>query len=267
VPPQRSTALVAVGLGALALIETLLDGGFWSADALTITVVAALACLILWATGAIAPGRPERLVLAGALGLAAWWAIRGGTTGDLGQFDPLGASLVAFAAAFAAVRALPATRRPHVVWAVGALGSVVALTGLVGLVVRRFPLAIRSQGTVRLASTITYSDCAGLVLAVCLLVALAAEVDEFPWLPRLAVFACSAGLLATQSRADVLAVILAALLVPFRLVVRHALPLLCGLVLGVVAVVTSPSHHPVPWLAVAGLGCAALAASAPPLRW
>ncbi|HEY1828609.1 MAG TPA: O-antigen ligase family protein [Acidimicrobiales bacterium] len=259
--------MLAVGLGALALIETLRDGGFWSADALAITVVAALACLILWATGAVAARGSERLVIAGALALAAWWAIRAGTTGELGRFDPLGASLVGFAAAFAAVRALPAARRPHVVWAVGALGSVVALTGFAGLVARRFPLAIRSQGTVRLASTITYSDCAGLVLAVCLLVVLAAEVDEFPWLPRLAVFACSAGLLATQSRADVLAAVLAALLVPFRLVVRHALPLLCGLVLGTVAVATSPSHHAVPWLAGAGIGCAALAAWAPPLRW
>ncbi len=49
----------------------------------------------------------------------------------------------------------------------------VALIGWTGLVWRWYPMAIPTQGLWRLSSTLTYSDAAGMVLAVCLLVALA----------------------------------------------------------------------------------------------
>ena len=104
-----------------------------------------------------------------------------------------------------------------------------------------------AQGLWRLSSTLTYADAAGLVLGMCLLVALG--LDLYPPLVRVAVCLSAAGLLATQSRGAFVAFACACLLVPWRRYVRFLVPLAAGTALGVAAVFSSTDAGPVPWLA------------------
>ncbi len=73
-------------------------------------------------------------------------------------------------------------------------------------------MAMPSQNLWRLSSTLTYADATGAVLALCLLLALATRA-EF-WAMRAAVCLCVGGLIATQSRGPILALLCAAFLVP-----------------------------------------------------
>ena len=120
-------------------------------------------------------------------------------------------------------------------------------------------MAIPTQALWRISSTLTYSDAAGLVLGVCLLVALG--VNLCPPLVRVTVCLCAGGLLATQSRGAYLAVVCACLLVPWRRYVRFAVPLIAGIALGVAAIASSPDTSAVPWLAVVVVAAAAVSAA------
>jgi O-antigen ligase len=115
-----------------------------------------------------------------------------------------------------------------------------------------------AQGLWRLSTTLTYSDAAGLVLGMCLLVALG--VDRHPLAARLAVCLCAGGLLATQSRGAYVAMACAAALVPWRRYAHLLLPLLAGAALGVLAVATSPDTGAVPWLGAALVAAMAISA-------
>ena len=186
------------------------------------------------------------MLVGSVLALAAWWLIRAIAAGDPKQFLPLGASMVGFAAAYAATRTLGEPPRQAAGLGVALLGGVGALLGLAGLVWRWFPMAIPSQGLWRLSSTLTYADAAGLVLGMCLLVALG--LDLTPALVRVLVCLTAAGLLATQSRGAYVAFLGACLVVPWRRYVRFAVPLLAGVVVGGAAIASSPRHRAVPWL-------------------
>ena len=179
--------------------------------------------------------------------LALWWCIRSVTAGAGTDFLPLGASIIAFAAAFAAVRPLPTRTRDEAALALAGLGAVGALAGFVGLVWRWFPLAMPAQGLWRLSSSLTYADAAGLVFGICLLLALGCS--RAPSVVRVVVCLNLAGLLATQSRGALLAVACGCFLVPARRFGALAVPLAAGLALGVAAIASSPDNHPVPWLA------------------
>ena len=136
------------------------------------------------------------------------------------------------------------------------LGAVGALVGFAGLAWRWYPMAMPAQGLWRLSSTLTYSDAAGLVLGLCLLVALGC--DRFPLLVRIVVCLTAGGLLATQSRGAYLAFACACLLVPARRYGEQLIPLVAGAVLGVAAVASSPGNRPVPWLALVLAGAVAI---------
>jgi hypothetical protein len=166
----------------------------------------------------------------------------------LSDFLPLGASMLAFATAFATTRLLRAQTRQAAALGVACLGAAGAAVGFLGLTFRWFPMAMPAQGLWRLATTLTYSDAAGLVLAVCLLVALGADLQ--PRLVRIAVCLCAGGFLATQSRGAYVAFACGCVLVPWRRYVRFAVPLVAGVGLGVAAVASSPDAGRVPWLAV-----------------
>jgi hypothetical protein len=191
--------------------------------------------------------------------LALWWLLRSATAGSVAHFLPLGASILAFAAALSVVRPLRARAREPAALAVACLGAAGALTGFVGLVWRWFPMAMPSQGLWRLSTTLTYADAAGVVLAVCLLVALGTDVH--PQLVRVSVCLCAGGLLATQSRGAYLAFLCACPLAPWRRCVRNLVPLLCGAVLGAAAIASSPRPGAVPWLAVVLVAAVALSAA------
>ena len=232
------------------------DGGFWHTEALAVT---AIAMVLLVAALVIAP--PDRIsafVLVSLGLLALWWLFRAVTAGSGADFLPLGASIVAFAAAFAAVRPLTGRSREMAALALACLGAVGALVGFAGLAWRWFPMAMPAQGLWRLSSSLTYSDAAGLVLGLCLLVALGC--DRSPLLVRIVVCLTTGGLLATQSRGAYLAFACACLLVPARRYGEQLIPLVAGAVLGVAAVASSPGNVPVPWLALVLVGAVGVAA-------
>jgi hypothetical protein len=137
-----------------------------------------------------------------------------------------------------------------------------ALVGFFGLIWRWYPMAMPVQALWRLSSTVTYSDAAGLVLAMCLLIALGTNI--YPTLVRVAVCLCAGGLLATQSRGAYVAFACACALVPWRRYVDFIVPLLAGAGLGVAAIVSSTETTSVPWLGAALLVAIGFAAVA---RW
>ena len=256
--PPRDWILAAVFFGLL-LVEGVREGGFWQADAF---VMGAAAVVLLVAT--VATSRLDRrtaLVVTCVLLLAVWWLIRAAAAGSLSDFLPLGASMLAFATAFATTQLLRGQARQAAGLGVACLGAAGAAVGFLGLTVRWFPMAMPAQGLWRLATTLTYSDAAGAVLAVCLLVALGTDLQ--PWLARIAVCLCAGGLLATQSRGAYIAFVCGCVFVPWRRYVRFAVPLLAGAGLGVAAVASSPDAGHVPWLGVVMVVAVSVSAAAP----
>ena len=167
------------------------------------------------------------LFVGGVVLLVLCWLVRALGRGDHRELPALGASMLGFAAAFVAVRPLLGPARQAAALALACLGAAGAAVGFAGLVWRWYPMAIPTQGLWRLSTTLTYSDAAGLVLGMCLLVALG--VDRCPPLVRVTVCLCAGGLLATQSRGAYVAVACACLLVPWRRYVRFAVPLGAGI--------------------------------------
>jgi hypothetical protein len=204
------------------LIAGVREGGFWHTDAF---VVAAGSIVLLAVAVAINPLDRRALgVVAALVALALWWGVRAATAESLWAMLPFGASCLACASAYAAVRALRGRPRQLAGLGVACLGAAGSLVGFAGLVWRWFPLAMPAQGLWRLSTTLTYSDAAGLALGMCLLVALG--VERHPQLVRVAVCLCSAGLLATQSRGACLAFACAGTLVPCRRYLTFLVPLL-----------------------------------------
>jgi O-Antigen ligase len=265
--PDRLDRRVLPGLVlVLTAVAGLRDGGFWPAEALAVALIAAV--LLVAALVVAPPDRRSAFVLASLGLLALWWYVRSVTAGPGAHFLPLGASIVAFAAAFAAVRPLIGRAREHAALAMAGLGAVAALAGFAGLIWRFVPLAIPAQGLWRLSSSLTYADAAGLVFGVCLLLALGC--GQAPTVVRIVVCLNLAGLLATQSRGALLAVACGCFLVPGRRYRELAVPLVAGLAVGVAAIASSPQGQPVPWLAVVlVLGITVAAGSRPgtALRW
>jgi hypothetical protein len=232
------------------------DGGFWPSDAF----IAAAGSLVLLVVAAIACpfDRSARAVVAALGALALWWGVSAATTESVSAVLPFGAACLACAGAYAVVRPLRGPARQVAGLGVACLGAAGALLGFAGLVWRWYPLAMPAQGLWRLSTTLTYADAAGLVLAMCLLVALG--VDRYPWVVRLSVCLCVGGLVASQSRGACVAAACASVVVPWRCYVRFLVPLLAGAALGVVAIATSPEPGAVPWLAVTLVTAVAISA-------
>jgi hypothetical protein len=244
--PDRLDRRVIPGLIlVLAAVAGWRDGGFWHAEALAVALIAGV--LLVVALVVAPPDRRSSYVI-GSLGLlTVWWFIRSVTAGPGTDFLPLGASIVAFAASFAAVRPLPARGRETAALAMASLGAIGALVGFAGLIWRWFPLAMPAQGLWRLSSSLTYADAAGLALGVCLLLALGCA--RAPALVRVVVCLNLAGVLATQSRGALLAVACGCFFVPAGRFRALAVPLVAGLGLGVAAIGSSPAKNQVLWLA------------------
>ncbi len=252
--PSNDWVVAALVL-VLALVAGLCDGGFWPGEA---ALVAAVSLVLIGAALVVTPlDRRSSVLVASLCLLASWWLARAITGSSVTAFLPLGASILAFAAAFVAVR--PLSGRPRQLAGLGAvgLGAAMALVGFAGLVWRWSPMAIPAQGLWRLSSTLTYSDAAGLVLGVCLLVALGC--DRSPTFVRVAVCLMGGGLIASQSRGAYLAFGCACVLVPWQRFVRFRVPLLAGLGLGIVAVASSTRSGSVLWLAAVLMVAIALA--------
>jgi hypothetical protein len=247
VSPVQGTRewILAATVYGLLVVEGYREGGFWPADALAVALAALVVLAI--AIKLVPLDRRSLLLVASVLALAVWWLVRACTAETARAFLPLGASMLGFAAAFVAVRPLVGRARELAGLGVACLGAAGALIGFAGLVWRWYPMAIPTQTLWRISSTLTYSDAAGLVLGMCLLVSLG--VTLCPPLTRVTVCLCAGGLLATQSRGAYIAFLVAILIVPWRRSVRMAVPLAAGVALGVAAVASSPDTTTVPWLA------------------
>jgi hypothetical protein len=117
--------ICAAVLYGLLIVEGWREGGFWSADAFAVAV-ASLIMLVV----ALVLDRPDPrgLILVGSLlALGAWWLIRSITAGVPEQFLPLGASMLGFAAAYAATRTLAGTAREMAGLGFALLGGLCAL--------------------------------------------------------------------------------------------------------------------------------------------
>jgi len=254
-PPMRVWlgATLTVGVVAAAGLQ---QGAFFPGDA-AIVALASLGVL----TVELLLHRVDRstaLVVAAICALCAWWLVRAVSIHSAGSFLPFGASLLGFAAAFAAIRPLSPRHREVTTLALAALGTCEALAGFVGMTFRWAPLAIPSQMLWRLSGSLTYANAAGLVLAVIALASLGS--NERSVVTRLAVCLCLAGAIASQSRGAGVALVGGAFFVPLDRYRALWLPLSLGALTGAVAVGTSPSSGSVPLLACT-VGVAAVASA------
>jgi O-antigen ligase len=89
---------------------------------------------------------------------------------------------------------------------------------------------------------------------------MALGLDLYPVLCRVVVCLCAGGLLATQSRGAYVAFLAACAFVPWRRYALYFVPLVAGVTLGVVAIVSSPDVGHVPWLGVVLVAAVVVAA-------
>ena len=255
-PVAAGLAAVVVGVVAGALY---LQGAFYPVDAFGMSVVA----LGLVAAGVAWNRDRHGLSVSAALGgLAAWWFARAVAEHTPGAFLPFGASVLAFLAAYLVVRALADRDRTRVALALVGVGAVLAGAGVVGVLGRWTPLTQHVGGSWRASTTLTYPAATAVVCALTVLVALACDLRS-P-LVRLAAATGVAGLLATQSHWELVALAAGALVVPRRRWADAVGTLACGAVAGVAVVATSTGSAPGPVAWVVALG--ALAVSTVPVR-
>ena len=256
--PTLAPALASVVVGILAG-ALYLQGTFYPVDAFGMSVLA---------VGLIASGvawNRDRHGLSVTLtlgGLAAWWFARSIGEHTPGAFLPLGVSVLAFLGAFLVIRALVDGDRARVAQALVAVGAVMAGTGVLGVLGRWTALAQHAGGTWRASTTLTYPAAAAVVCIVTVLLALAGNLHS-P-LVRLAAATGVAGLLATQSHWELVALAAGALVVPRSRWSDALWPLACGAGSGLAVVASSVGHTPGATAWVVALG--ALAASVAPVR-
>jgi O-antigen ligase len=236
-------------LAGLTVIEIVRQGAFYRTDAFVVLVVS-LGLISMCIRGT---DSRSRLMIVAFVALGSWWYLSAVMHGRAASFLPLGASVVGFLASFLVVRRIGVAHREVAGELMATIGAGAAAVGLAASAMRWYPLAMPSQNLWRLATTLTYSDAAGLLLGVSLLVAVGLNLRK-P-LVRLDVSLCAAGVIATQSRGAVLALLVGGLLVPFGTLRRARWPLLAGLAAGLTLVGTSSgaSRQPIAGVAVAAL--------------
>jgi hypothetical protein len=255
-PVVAGVAAVLVGVLAGALFR---QGTFYPVEAFGMAVL----CVV--AVAVVLVGHRDRYGLAVTAtlgGLTGWWLARAVADHDPAAFLPLGASFLAFLAPYLVVRCLSTRDRVRLAAVVVAIGSLLAAAGAVGVLARWSALSQDTAGVWRASTTLTYPAATAAVCAVTLLLALALDLGS-P-LVRPAVAVTVAGLLATQSHWELLALLAGALLVPRGRWADALWPVACGAGAGLVVVASSRGHAPgaPAWLLVA----AALALSAAPVH-
>jgi len=255
-PLVAGSAAVLVGLLAGALY---LQGTFYPVDAFGVTVAA----LVLIAAG-VAWNRDHHgaTVALGLGALATWWFVRSISARTPSAFLPFGATVLAFLAAFLVLRALSGRDRARCAVALVAIGAVFAATGVVGVLARVPSLARPAGGVWQASTTLTDPTVSAVVCSITVLLTLATDLRS-PFV-RIALATGTAGLLATQSHWELLAVGVGALLVPRARWAEALWPLTWGAGAGVAVVATSSGHAAGPAGWIVGIG--ALVAAAAPVR-
>jgi hypothetical protein len=251
-------AAIVAGLSVAALYQ---KGAFFPAEA---WVVAVGSLILIISSLAIHVDREEAIVTAAVGALAAWWLVTAIIHGARGSFLPEGASMLGFLSAFLAMRNLPDPLRRSAAIGLVAIGSVSAVIGLWAVAFRSYPLAMPAQGLWRAATHLTYSNAAGAMFAICLLVAFGLT-SQARW-HRIAVCVLIGALVATESRGALLATLLALPVVPVRQLGRFSWSIFLGLIAGTVVVATchGPAHQPAAFVGV--VGAVLLAGALPPGR-
>jgi O-antigen ligase len=221
-------------IGVLIVLAAIRKGAFYSPYDLALPV-AALALAFAATVRRDVLQRSDWITIASLLAFAVWWSVDGTQRGDWGQSRQVVGSAIGFAACLAIGRTLDAASRRALQVGAVLFGAAMAAIGLVGVALRIDPLALPAQGHLRLAGTLTYSNAMGALLAMLLVAAVAAAVSR--WRDAVLVL-ITGGVVATQSRGAVLAVLLALVLVR-RHVAGAALPLGLGVLLGAVTVAGS----------------------------
>ena len=152
-----------------------------------------------------AVARPVVVAVGLLVALAVWTAARAVTSTGFGGALWAGLPILAVAAAALAVAGLRARARAVLTATVVAAGLSVAATGWVGVAWHVEPLALVSSGLWRASSTLTYANASASFLVTALFVTAAAAERLGPRRARLVTAALLVGLLATMSRAGLLA--------------------------------------------------------------
>jgi O-antigen ligase len=250
-------ATVVVGLTIAAVWQ---KGAFFPTEA-AVVMVGSLVVIVL--SLVVRANREELLVTAAVGALTLWWLVSA-LIHHHGGFLPEGASMLGFLAAFLGLRNLPNPSRGVAVTTLVAIGAVCAVVGLWAVAFRAYPLAMPAQGLWRTATSLTYSNAAGCLFAMVLLVALGPSHGR-RW-HRVAVAVLVAALLATESRGAVLAFVAALPIVPLHRIGRAAWSGLLGLAAGVVVVATSDGSARQPAAFAAVIVAVGVAAFLPPAR-
>jgi hypothetical protein len=198
--------VIVLGLGTAVAYGAITQGGFYGAATMLLLVGAATAARAAVGGRRITP----RIATASAsmLVLGVWALVSGRLAGDFGAAVPTAVMAVATAATAVSASGLPDRPRRVLIRAVVAVALVVAVSGWLGVALHLDPLALPSAGIWRAASTLTYANAAAAFLVVAIVPA-ATRPGTGRWAPDPATAVLVLGLVATMSRAGLLALLVA----------------------------------------------------------
>lgn len=264
---RTGTTLVLLAVAYAAMSQ----GAFYPGQ-LRFTTVLVLAGLAVTLAATGLSRRDLGAPTVAAVALAAWYLLAGALAHDVSGAIPAVELLAALAAIVVIVRRADETERRGMLAGLIAVGSLLALVGWEGVAWRQIPRALEDGGLWRAASTITYANATGGLLAALAVLALGwiAENRQERLLLSAGAYTLLVGLFATASRAGVLAfaVGLGWLTIGSRgRVLLRAWPVVLGALLSTATLMPSmvASHAPRPLLATCGL-LAGLAVAIAPRR-
>ncbi|MHB8511799.1 MAG: O-antigen ligase family protein [Actinomycetota bacterium] len=256
----------ALGLFALLIFGVIKQGGFYPLPAwILATVAVATAVFALRASAGSIERQP---IIAAALlliGLAVSTVVNGVAVWTVY------ATLIASFGALIATTALSRDQQRLVLQGMTVAGVLGAGTGIAGVLLHKFPLAIHQFHMWRASATLTYPNAAALLFTLSLGAALLIARES----PRSVIAKVSPWLLATAtvltfSRGAVIALVVALIVLIalgggsiMRLLIRPAIATLVTMV-GLVPSVTHDARHPLPGIIGLALGLAIVLA--PPIR-
>jgi hypothetical protein len=197
--------VAVIALGTAVVCGCLRQGGFYAGDAALLLALVVVAVAARLGTGALRVAGPAAAAVAALLAFAGWTVVSAALHGTASDASAPAAVLCGIAgavwvAAGASAASVQLTRA-----VVLAAGVVIALTGWVGVALHVEPLALVSSGLWRASSTLTYANATAAFLVITLLLAVATHRPDRRWPGQATVAVLVLGLLATMSRAGLLA--------------------------------------------------------------
>ena len=262
---------VAVSVVLIALVFAAVSHGAFYGGELRMCLGLILVALAAALVGVPLSRRDLNLPIVAAATLAGWYVVAGVVSHDVGGATPAVELLVVLTSVIVIVRRADHAERAVLVDGLLAIGLIVAVTGWWGVVWHQAPHALVDGGLWRAASTVTYANATGGLLAALTIIALGLVLadESRRRLYSLVAFIMLVGLFATLSRAALVAFaagfVVIAVLSAGR-VLRSAWPIVVGATVATCGLLPSmpATHQPRPALAVAALLFGGLVASVPP---